>query len=313
VRVACTAGWHQLSFQALGTPCRVQFSAPGPAAAALVENVVRWVAEFEARYSRFIPSSLVCRINDAAGQEWVDIDPETERLFALCDEMHFITRGVFDPTALPLVRLWDWKSNAPTVPAEGAIAAAMQKVGWRRVRRAPGRAFLPEAGMALDLGGVGKEYAVDQVVQLAVASGATSVLVDFGHDVRVHGPAPEDKPAWHIGLEDPFQPGTCWTGLAVCNQAVATSGDYLRCFVQDGRRYGHIIDLRTGKPVANGCCAVSVLAPSCTLAGMLSTTAFVLGPQEGVRLLDATFQAEGCIITESGKMPSRRFHEYATR
>jgi thiamine biosynthesis lipoprotein len=312
-RVSFNAGWHHVSFQALGSPCRVQLVAPKPSARALLEEIVRWVAAFEARYSRFIPTSLVCRINDAAGKEWVGIDPETEQLFALCQEMHFITRGVFDPTALPLVRLWDWKANPPVVPDDRTIEAAMKKVGWRKVQRAPGKVYLPEPGMALDLGGVGKEYAVDQVLQLAVTRGATSLLVDFGHDVRVHGPAPENKPAWHIGLEDPHRPGKCWTGLAVTNQAVATSGDYLRNFVRDGRRYGHIIDLRTGRPVANGCRAVSVMAPNCTLAGMLSTTALVLGPEEGVRLLDATYQVEGCIIAESGKIPSRRFYEYATR
>ena len=167
--------------------------------------------------------------------------------------------------------------------------------------------------MALDLGGIGKEYAVDQVAQLAVQSGATSVLVDFGHDVRVHGSPPEKKPAWHIGLEDPKQPGRCWTGLAVINQSVATSGDYLRSFVRDGKRYGHILDIRTGRPVANGCLAVSVIAPTCTLAGMLSTTAFVLGPEEGLRLLDATYQAAGCIITETRTFSSRRFYDFATK
>jgi len=308
-----TGDWHELSFAALGSPCRTRFVATAQAAKALPDALMQWVAEFEARYSRFIPTSLISRITAAAGKEWVETDPETDQLLALCHEAHFITKGTFDPTALPLIRLWDWKANPPVVPDEAAIAAALKKVGWRKVRRAPGKVFLPEAGMALDLGGIGKEYAVDQVAQLAVQSGATSVLVDFGHDVRVHGPAPEKKPAWHIGLEDPTQPGKCWTGLAVTNQSVATSGDYLRNFTRDGKRYGHILDVRSGRPVANGCRAVSVIAPTCTMAGMLSTTAFVLGPEEGLRLLDATYQAAGCIITESGRFASRRFYDFATK
>jgi thiamine biosynthesis lipoprotein len=313
MRLSTVAGWQHLGFQALGSPCRVQFVASQAAMNAICQEVIAWVANFEACYSRFVATSLVSRINDAAGREWVAIDVQTERLFALCDEMHFITRGVFDPTALPLIRLWDWQAKPPTVPDESAIKAAMKKVGWRKVQRASGRIFLPEPGMALDLGGVGKEYAVDQVAQLAIASGATSVLVDFGHDVRVQGPAPENKPAWHIGLEDPLRPGHCWTGVAVQDQAVATSGDYLRNFVHEGRRFGHILDLRTGRPVANGCRAVTVVASSCTLAGMLATTALVLGAEEGLRLIDATFGAEGCIITETGKFPSRRFNEQKTR
>jgi thiamine biosynthesis lipoprotein len=308
-----TGEWHELSFAALGSPCRVRFAAKGAEAKVLPGVLIDWVAEFEARYSRFIPTSLVRRITDAAGKDWVQTDPETDQLLALCHEAHFITLGTFDPTALPLIRLWDWNANPPVVPDDAAIEAAMKKVGWRKVQRAPGKVFLPEAGMALDLGGIGKEYAVDQVSQLAVQSGATSVLVDFGHDVRVQGPPPEKKPAWHIGLEDPKQPGRCWTGLAVNNQSVATSGDYLRNFVRDGKRYGHILDVRTGRPVANGCLAVSVIAPTCTLAGMLSTTAFVLGPEEGLRLLDATYQAAGCILTDSGTFTSRRFYDYATK
>ena len=308
-----TAEWQEVSFAALGSPCRVRFAAPASAAKGLPDAIIQWVAEFEERYSRFIPTSLVSRITASAGKEWVATDPETDQLLALCHEAHFITRGTFDPTALPLIRLWDWKANPPVVPDDATVEATMKKVGWRKVQRAPGKVFLPEPGMALDLGGIGKEYAVDQVAQLAVQSGATSVLVDFGHDVRVHGSPPEKKPAWHIGLEDPKQPGRCWTGLAVINQSVATSGDYLRSFVRDGKRYGHILDIRTGRPVANGCLAVSVIAPTCTLAGMLSTTAFVLGPEEGLRLLDATYQAAGCIITETRTFTSRRFYDFATK
>jgi|KBSSwiStaDraftv2_1062776.scaffolds.fasta_scaffold77931_2 thiamine biosynthesis lipoprotein len=311
-RLERAGDWHELSFAALGSPCRVRFASVGGAAKALPDVIIQWVADFEARYSRFIPTSLVSRITEAAGREWVQTDPETERLLAMCHEAHFITRGTFDPTALPLIRLWNWKANPPVVPDDAAIAEAMKKVGWRKVQRAPGKVLLPEAGMALDLGGIGKEYAVDQVAQLVMQSGATSVLVDFGHDVRVQGLPPDKKPAWHIGLEDPKQPGRCWTGLAVNNQSVATSGDYLRNFVLNGKRYGHILDVRTGRPVANGCLAVSVIAGTCTMAGMLSTTAFVLGAEEGVRLLDATYQTAGCIVTERGTFTSRRFYDVAT-
>ena len=313
VRQQTTGDWHELSFGALGSPCRVRFQAPANAATTLAKTIIQWMAEFEARYSRFIPTSLVSRITNAAGKDWVETDPETDQLLALCHEAHFITRGVFDPTALPLIKFWDWKADPPVVPDDASIAVALKLVGWRKVKRAPGKIFLPEAGMALDLGGIGKEYAVDQVTQLAMEGGATSVLVDFGRDVRMAGPAPDGKPAWHIGLDDPRQPGRCWTGLAVNNQAVATSGDYLRSFVHQGQRYGHILDVRTGRPVASGCRAVSVIAPSCTLAGMLSTTAFVLGAAEGLRLIDATYQAAGCIVTDTGEMVSRRFREFATR
>lgn len=313
LKVSAARGGTEVSFVAMGSPCRVWMPGAPARAASIAEAVARWVAQFEARYSRFLPTSLVSRINAAAGREWVAIDPETERLLALCQEMHFFTRGTFDPTALPLLRLWDWKANPPVVPDDAAIEAARRLVAWRKVQRAPGKVFLPEPGMALDLGGMGKEYAVDQVTQLLGEMGLVAGLVDFGADVRVFGPPPPGKPAWHIGLEDPARPGQCWTGVAVNGQAVATSGDYRRHFVIDGHRYGHIVDVRTGRPVDNGCRAVSVVAPSCSLAGMLSSAAFVLGPQEGMRLLESTPQVAGCIVTDRGPLPTRRFHEIATR
>lgn len=303
-------GAHEFTFQAFGTRCRVVFAAPAPGASKLKLLVMEWVAAFEAKYSRFLPSSLISRINAAAGREPVALDAEAEQLFALCDRMHFVTGGIFDPTALPLIHLWNWKAEPPVIPTEDQINAAKQLVGWRKVQRSPGRVFLPQSGMGLDLGGMGKEFAVDRVAQLLAVAGATSMLVDFGADVRTIGPPSDGRPGWHIGLDDPRQPGRCWCGLGLREGAVATSGDYIRRFEANGRRFGHILDVRTGYPVNNSCRAVSVLAPTWTLAGMLSTAVFVLGPVDGMRLLEAQFGAAGAIVTAHDIISSRRFYEH---
>ncbi|HTL17595.1 MAG TPA: FAD:protein FMN transferase [Patescibacteria group bacterium] len=307
-----TGDFYKLSFQAMNTICRVHFRTNDPKLARdLQNNVLQWVAWFEARYSRFIPDSLIGQINSGAGRHWVDVDPETDALFNLCHEMIFFTRGVFDPTALPLIRLWDWKANPPVVPDSIAIQAAQELVGWHKIQRRPGSIFLPREGMSLDLGGIGKEYAVDRVVTMISQSGVKGVLVDFGADIRVQGEPPE-RGAWHIGLEDPKNPGHVWTGVAVTNQAVATSGDYLRHFVHQGRRYGHILDPRSGYPVSNGILSVSVIAPHCTVAGILSTSVFVLGPQQGMDLINLCPGAEGCITTETNRFQTKGFYAYTT-
>lgn len=300
-------GAHELTFQAMGTRCRISFAAPANRARELQKSAMEWVAAFEAKYSRFLPGSLISRINAAAGESPVQIDAETERLFALCDQMHFMTRGVFDPSALPLLRVWNWKRQQ--IPSGSEIGAALTLVGWRKVQRKPGQIFLPERGMGIDLGGMGKEYAVDCVAQLLAAHGAQSILVDFGADVRVMGLPADGRPGWHIGLDDPRNPGKCWCGLGVRDAGVATSGDYLRRFEANGRRYGHIIDIRSGQPVENECRSVSVIAPSCTQAGMISTAVFVLGPREGMTLLDMPGVA-GAIVTDNNVHASRRFYEY---
>jgi FAD:protein FMN transferase len=312
VSEAPVANGRKFSFRALGTRCQVTFATGSRVAGEQFKSaVVDWVAGFEARYSRFLPESLVSRINQAAGKSWTEVDEESDRIFALCHELFFLTRGAFDPTALPLIQLWNWKASPPVIPADEQIRAAQELVGWSKIQRRKGAIYLPRAGMCLDLGGVGKEYAVDRVMQLAAQHGIANVLVDFGQDLCMRG-APTGKPAWHVGLEDPANPGKCWTGLAIKDKAVATSGDYLRNFTINGRRYGHIIDPRSGYPVDNGCRAVSVIAPTCTIAGVLSTTAFILGPTEGLNLIGNYLGAAGCISTDKSRHETRRFHEYVT-
>ena len=306
-------GGRKIVFRAMGTVCQITFVAGARAAADnFIHAAVRWVADFEAKYSRFLPDSLISRINQGAGQGWFEVDEETDRLFALCQELYFFSRGAFDPTALPLIRLWNWKAEPPVIPDDAAIEAARELVGWRKLERRTGAIRLPVKGMSIDLGGIGKEYAVDRVVQLAQEHGLSDVLVDFGQDVRAQG-RPLDRPVWHVGLEDPHQPGTCWTGVAAQDVAVATSGDYLRRFELNGRRFGHILDPRTGYPVNNGCRAVTVIAPTCTVAGVLSTTAFILGDTEGLQMIDHYFGAEGCILTDHSRYQTRRFNAYLTR
>jgi FAD:protein FMN transferase len=304
-----TADYSRVSFRAMGTTCDLVFRAGSPAAARdFKQSALEWLAGFEARCSRFLPDSLVSAINEQAGRSWVEVDADTESLLALCDWFHWSTRGIFDATMLPVIRLWDYHAENPVVPDDAAVAGAKDKVGWSRVQRRPGAVFLSEAGMSIDLGGIGKEYAVDRVMEMALARNITDVLVNFGHDLRAHGEPPEKGP-WRIGLESPNAPGRCWAGVATRDGSVCTSGNYLRRFVVNGRAYGHILDPRTGRPVDNGCGAVSVIAPTCTEAGIFATTAYILGGAAGVDFLNACFQAEGCVWVNDNVMKTRRFDE----
>ena len=309
-RASVERGLHKLEFRAMSAPCRVNVHGVSAGQAReFQQEVIDYVGQFEARYSRFFPDSLIGRINAAAGEHWVETDAETDRLFTLCQELFFFTRGSFDPTALPLIQLWNWKARPPVVPEDAAIQAARELTGWNKIQRRPGGIFLPQRGMALDLGGIGKEYAVDCVMNMAIQRGIPNVLVDFGQDLRVRGHAP-DKQFWWLGLDDPKQPGKCWGGVAVTDQAVATSGDYLRHFEVNGRRYGHILDPRTGYPAQNDCRAVSVIAPSCTIAGLLATSVCILGAKEGLELIEMHPGAAGAVSTTTTRIHSRKFHEY---
>ncbi len=302
---------RRLDFRAMGTRCFVQYATTDAAAGAAYEHAVQtWVQNFEARYTRFRDDSIVGRINLAAGNgEWIEIDAEMERMLEMAGMVHFMTRGIVDSTAGPLARLWDYHQPKPTLPPPERVDEVLALVGWSKVEREMGRVRLPRAGMSLDFGGWGKELAVDTVTQLAGQHGIANVLVDFGHDIRVAG-TPPGRPAWHVGLEDPNQPGAMWGSIGLSNLAVASSGDYQRGFVIDGQRYGHILDPRNGRPVANGLRQVTVVATSCLQAGMLATAAFVEGPDRGLELIQQTMGAEGCMVSAHAKHQTRGFFHH---
>ena len=287
--------WGKAQFRAMGTDCQLVYRATSRKQGIAFRNeAVAWVAEFERKYSRYRDDSLISTINNAEPVTWIETDAELESIFALCDHYHWSTGGVFDPTSLPLQRLWNYQAETPRLPSDEEIAAAMRLVGWNKVERRAGAVCLPCKGMAIDLGGIGKEYAVDRVIEMSKPFGITDILVDFGRDVRACGQAPQGG-AWRVGLEHPIDHGRCWGGVAVSNRAVTTSGDYLRGFEFEGHRYSHIIDPRTGRPIDNGCRSASVVAPTCTEAGVLSTSALILGNQEGLRLIERACLAQGCI------------------
>ena len=165
------SGLFRLKFQAMGTVCHVAYTSGSlPEAEDFRGAVMEFVRVFEKRYSRYDPDSLVSAINRAAGSHPVGITAEDSAMFDLCASLHFITDGVFDPTALPLAKLWDFRTRK-SVPSSGAIQEAVKKVSWNRVERTSDSLFLPEEGMALDLGGFGKEYAVDRVAGMAQNAG----------------------------------------------------------------------------------------------------------------------------------------------
>ena len=303
-------GWTKVVFPAMGTQCQIIFRAPSSRqTAAFREAAIAWVQEFENKYSRFKADSLISEINRSAGARWVESDAELDSMLSLCDWYHWSTGGVFDPTALPLMKLWDYHAERPVIPNNDEIARALDVVGWSKVEKKSGGVFLPMAGMSLDLGGIGKEYAVDRVLEMAAQWGVRDVMIDFGCDIRVTGESPHAG-GWRVGIEHPDDPGRCWGGVLIRERAVATSGDYLRSFEVDGRRYGHIIDPRNGRPIENGCTAATVIAQSCTEAGVLSTAALVLGQKDGLALISQSCLAQGTIWRNGERMATARFDDF---
>jgi len=249
------------------------------AAAAAIEEVRR----IEAKYSRYRPQSVVSRINAQAGGAPVAIDAETAQLLDYADACFRQSRGRFDPTSGILRRAWRFEPGA-AIPRAADLAPLLAAIGWQRVERKLGTVRLPHAGMELDFGGFGKEYAVDRAALRLREEGIASGIVNLAGDLAVLGPQP-DGSAWRIGIRHPRKERFAIATLPVSSGAIATSGDYERYVEVDGTRHCHVLDPLTGRS-ARGFQSVTVHAASCLLAGSASTIALLLGREAGLAWLE---------------------------
>ena len=259
------ASTHELL---LAAPDRVHAERAARSAIADVERI-------EAKYSRYRDTSVVSAINRGAGGPPVAIDAETAALLRYADACHRESSGRFDVTSGVLRRAWDFRRDPPRVPEPREIEALLPLVDWRGVAWNERTIRLQRAGMEIDFGGIGKEYAADRVATIAIDAGIAHGFVNLGGDVRVWGGRPEGAP-WRVGIRHPRVEGESIGGIDLADGAVATSGDYERYFDAGGRRYCHILDATTGWPV-QGWRSVSVAAPLCVVAGSGATVGMLLG------------------------------------
>lgn len=250
------------------------------AAEAALEEVER----IEHLLSHYLPESEVSYINAHAAREPVRMHPEVFELIARAVRMSEETGGAFDITVMPLVRCWGFFTGIGQVPDSQTLAEALARVGFSHLRVCEedlSIAFdLP--GVEVQMGAIGKGYAVDRAVEVLRAAGVRSAMVRGGQSsVRAFGALP-DAGGWQINLPHPLEPERSLARLILRDRALSTSSSVEQYFERNGRRYGHILDPRSGQPVLNELVAVSVLAEEATVADALSTAFFVLG-EAGIR------------------------------
>jgi len=264
------------------------------AANAAIADIVR----IEAKYSRYRDDSVTMRINRAAGGAPVAIDAETAALLQYADHCFQLSEGRFDITSGVLRRAWNFAARPPRLPSTKEVADAQALIGWPRVEWDAKAIRLPQTGMEIDFGGIGKEYAADRAAAICVDRGIAHGLVNLGGDVRAIGGRPDGSP-WRIGIRNPRAPDRVIAGLDVMSGALATSGDYERYFEVGGRRYCHIVDPRTGTPVMHWR-SVSVVAPLCVVAGSCATIAMLL-EERAVEFL-ASQRFDYCAVDRDGTL-----------
>jgi FAD:protein FMN transferase len=262
-------------FRAMGGPCEVLMDATDrDTGEALLTIAAEEAWRIERKYSRYRPDSLVQRINAAGGRP-MKIDPETAALLDYAAACWASSDGMFDITSGVLRRAWTFDGGS-RVPEPGVVEALLARVGWQRAQWENGTLTLPE-GMEIDLGGLGKEYAVDRAATRLREQCSHAIVVNFGGDLFASGPRRGNRP-WAIGVDDPARTGDAAVArLELTRGGLATSGDARRHVTWQGRRLGHILNPRTGWPVEDAPHSVTVLAPTCLEAGTLATLASLRG------------------------------------
>lgn len=257
----------------MGGPATLVLDAPSARtdeATAILTQAQRTLQRIEARYSRYVPDSLVSQINAAAGSHSpVALDQEAAALFGLAASMWQQSEGLFDVTAGGLRSVWDFEQGR--IGDVARLDQCLSLVGWDKVCFTGESIALPEPGMQVDLGGLVKEYAADTVIAALSAAGFSSALVELAGDVAALGCQGNGSP-WRVGIRDPSQPESSLFTLLLDNAALASSGGYMRKIHYQGRLYSHFLNPRTGWPL-EAPVSVSVLAEQCLIAGAVSTIA----------------------------------------
>ena len=266
---------YGFQFQAMSSTCEIRLDGDDEAVlAAAAQRAIGEVQRLESTYSRYRADSIVSRINAAAGSgEGIEVDAETSALLDFAGQLHALSNGLFDITSGVRRRVSDFKAGK--LPQPNHLRELLPLLGWHRVERREQQVYLPQAGMELDFGGFGKEYAADRAMAVLAEAGQRHGFVNLGGDIRVLGPRANGS-AWRFCIQHPRRENATIASVEMVEGALASSGDYERFFEIDGQRYCHILDPRTGRPV-RAWSSVSVTAPACIAAGALSTIAMLKG------------------------------------
>jgi len=225
-----------------------------------------------------------------------------ETLEVIEDAIKFsnLTDGAFDITCRPLINLWKKAKKEEKVPTEEEIEEAISLVGYQRIILEANQIRLEKEGMQIDLGGIAKGYAVDKAIEALKKNGIKRALVNAGGDLYALGTDRQGE-KWQIGVQDPREEDKIIDIIKVKDKAVATSGDYRRYFTLEGKRFSHIVNPKTGLTVQDVPMSVTIIGPDATTTDALSTGVFVLGPEEGMKLIESLPEVEGMIISEGMK------------
>ena len=264
-----------------------------------IDMAVAEISRIEKLISSWDHKSQTSRVNNNAGMHPVKVDKELFDLIARSIHISKLTDGAFDISYASMDRIWKFDGSISKMPAKAAMKASVEKVGYKKIilDQKNNTIFLPESGMKIGFGAIGKGYAADMAKKLLQSIGVPAGIINASGDMNTWGKQP-DGSDWQVAITNPLNKSKVFAWMPVNEQAVVTSGNYEKYVVLDNKRYTHIIDPRTGYP-SSGIASVTVFAPKAELADALATSIFVMGVDAGLHLINQLPETE-CIIVEEG-------------
>jgi FAD:protein FMN transferase len=249
--------------------------------------------DVEAKMSSWMKASELARFNAAPAGQASELSETTIALLRLSKQLAKQTDGAFDVTCRPILQVWREAQKAKRLPTDLQIARGLGNCGWDKIELQDDSASKKVDGACVDLGGIAKGFGIDQATKALESTGLSGGMVNVGGDVRCFGKRADGGP-WRIGIRNPFTDAPTFAIIELSSGAVCTSGNYERYFEIDSKRYSHIVDPRTGRPV-NIAPSVTVVAPTATAADAWATALSVLG-EPGLKLIDKNSGIEAMLI-----------------
>ena len=252
----------------------------------LYDEIFERLTQIEKEFSATLPDSEISRINSMAGISSVQTNEEVLNVMDFALKTAWISDGAFTPAAGPLVDLWGINTDHQRIPSQAEINKALELVDFGCVGLSRDSVFLRKAGMKVNLGGIVKGFAADEVCKILKKHNVKKAVVDLGGNIYVYGKK-SDGSKWTVGIKNPDSPSSApLLRLCINENSVVTSGSYERFFEADGKKYHHIFNPATGFPADSGIVSATVISPSSIAADALSTATFVLGVEKSFKLLD---------------------------
>jgi len=258
------------------------------------------IKRLEGLMSFFLESSEVSKLNKAAGQYEVELSDEV--LFVLNKAKYYseICQGSFDITIAPIARLWGIFTSREKIPSQEEINEALKLTGhnYLSINNHLKTSKLEKSGQCVDLGAIAKGYAADRAIEIYKQHGVESAFINLGGNVAAIGNKPNGDP-FRVGIQNPLlERGQCLGAVNAVNKTVVTSGDYVRYFEKDNKKYHHILDPRTGYPAESSLISTTIVSKESIDADALSTAIFILGLEAGIKLIDSQEDMEAIFITK---------------